>query len=162
MAPRSAKGTVHHGLTVIKETALSLVCAGTTSRAGGIECSACAEVIRAHQGTAANAAQECGLGRLNRNQAPEDMEYVHEFRRVLGEPTSRLNLFELGRLSAISDDGPRAVETPVAEPLHEHLLARDFVLPHRWLDVVNAIKISTTMVNCVVMRCCRCWWARAM
>ena len=82
------------GLILVQQLALPLVRGTTADGARRIEGTARAEIVRAQQGTITNADQEISLARLKRNQAAENMQDVHEFGRVLGEPTIRLDPFE--------------------------------------------------------------------
>ena len=116
---------------------MSFVLLMVTYGCGCIEGAIGVHNIGTHQAAVANAAQKSGLSRFERDQATEDVEHVHQLRGVLGEPTVGLNPLERGRRAPITDDGPGAVAPTVAEPLDEHLLARDFVGPHLWRHAVN-------------------------
>ena len=59
--------------------------------------------IATHHGAFANAAQESGLSRFERDQATEDVEHVHQLRGVLGEPTVGLNPPERGRRLSVGE-----------------------------------------------------------
>ena len=125
------------GVRAAEEAPLPLVRGPTAGDAGRVEGSASAQVVGVHQGTIGNTTQEIGLARLERDQAAEDVEHVHQFRGVVGEPDIGLNPFERGRRTAVADDGSGAIVAPVAESLDEHLLARDFVLPHCRRHIVD-------------------------
>ena len=115
-----------------EEGSLPLVGASARDGAGRIEDPAGVQIVGAHQGAVANAAQEIGLAGFERDQATEDVEHVYQLRGVLGDPAVGLDPFERGRRAPVADDGPGAVAAAVAEPLDEDLFARDFVLLYRW------------------------------
>ena len=70
------------------------------------------------------------------NQSTENVEHVHQFRCVLGQPAVGLDSSERGWLTPVTDDGPGAVEAAVTEPLDEYLLPRDVIFPHCMLHVI--------------------------
>lgn len=65
------------------------------------------------------------------------MQDVEEFGRVFGQPVVQLNVAERGRGSAVANDRPLAVLLAVAEPLRQHPLAGNLVLPNRDGNIIN-------------------------
>ena len=125
------------GILLLEKTPLSFVLPIATYGRGCIEGTLGAHSIGTHQVAVANALQESGLSGFERDQATKDVEHVHQLLGVLSEPTVGLNSLKRRRWAPIADDGPGAVAAPVAEPLDEHLLARDFVGPHLRRHVVD-------------------------
>lgn len=78
----------------MRQRSLSLVDVATSLRGSLVECSTGPEPIVAQQGVAGNAVQEICLTRFERDQAPEDMEHVHQLCGVLGELPFGLNPVE--------------------------------------------------------------------
>ena len=60
-----------------EENSLPLIGGSARYGAGRIEGPAGTQIVGAHQGAVANAAQEIGLARFERDQATEDVEHVH-------------------------------------------------------------------------------------
>ena len=96
-----------------------------------------AQGVGADEGGGANAGEEVGLAGFEGDEAAEDVEDVQEFGGVLGEPAVGLDFLQGRRRAPFADDGPGAVLLAVAEPVHQHLLARHLVLPDLGRHVVD-------------------------
>ena len=118
-----------HILPRVRLTALAL--ARNVKRAGG------AQGVGADEGGVADAGEEVGLAGFEGDEAAEDVEDVQEFGGVVGKPAVGLDFLKGRGRPPVADDGPGAVLLAVAEPVHQHLLARHFVLPNRWRHVVD-------------------------
>ena len=94
------------GILLFEKNPLSFVRPIVAYGRGCIECPVGAQNIGTHQAAVADAAQEIGLARFERDQATEDMEHVHQLRGVLGKPAVGLDPFERGRRAPVADDGP--------------------------------------------------------
>ena len=81
-----------------------------------------------------NRAACCGSSSTSR---PNTFKNVEQFRRILRRPMVRLNLTQRGRRAAVADDRPFAIPLPIAEPLSQHVLAADFVVPHGGRNAVD-------------------------
>ena len=59
---------------------------------------------------------------FERDKATENVDHIHQFRGVLGEPAIGLYIPERGRRTSVTYDRSGSVVAPVAEPLDKHLL----------------------------------------
>ena len=84
-----------------------------------------------------NLLEQRGLLRLQGDEAAEHVEEVDQVAGVLGEPMVGLDVAERRGRAAVADDRARAVALAIAEPLAQHVHARDVVGPHLGRHVVD-------------------------
>lgn len=94
-------------------------------------------VLRMDQWTVANPREEIGLRRRQCDQPTEHIQEVEKVGGVFRQPVVRLSLVERRWRPAVADDRAATVAPAVAESVPQHLLAGDFVVPHRLRDVVD-------------------------
>ena len=113
---------------------------GDAPRRGLRECSRFAQLFAGDRRSGADFFEQRGLLRFEFDKAAEDVEQIKKFAGVFREPTVGLDRAERRRRAAVADDRALAVALPIAEPLHEHLFARDFVAPHGRRDVFDVAR----------------------
>ena len=65
----------------------------------------------------ADAFEQIRLGRLQRDQAPQDVQHIQQFGRIFGRPRIGLNIAERRGRATVADLRTISVAAPVAEPL---------------------------------------------
>ena len=81
--------------------------------------------------------EQIGLARLERDEPAEHVEEVQQVLGIFGEPAVGLDFFQRRGRPPVADHRLGAVAPAVAEPLVEHILAGNLVIPHRRRDIVD-------------------------